>query len=469
MTSAVGNTRPGQKQKAKKLVNKKNETRTGQKKNYVKREITLEKALKMAMKRDIDYKNASLDVEISLMKILQAEAGRWPSLNFTVTGTGMYNSAGLSGVDTWLNDDYFTIIGSGELSLTLPLYTGGKLTHSIYMAKDELRIKKLTLEKVKKALKLKVKNTFYGYMIAKEQYRVARDSYRLNLSNYAISRRNFLRGLKPEIEVLQIQVSLEQARSSMLTAETNLKKVKNDLEDLIGPVVNEKGTVIKGSLETEFLKIPKETAIDLAYKSNDDIAITEMGYSIAKHNRVIAASNRLPSINFFANSSVTHISDTQITYYNIMGTNVPGGTSRAGSKINWQISFGIQILFPISEMLYPKSINATKAQISQYDYEIKKTANLVKQIKDQIRLQIVNHYNNLKVLKKQIEMYKRLIKVARRNLALANIRYRSGNMDYLTMRNIENQYLNVALQLNTYLYNYILIKTQVLHLIGKTD
>ncbi len=437
------------------------EQKTKKEKTVIKRVITLEKAVEMAMKRDEDYKNAALEVEISRTKITQAKAARWPSISATVSGTGMWNPDKLAGVDTWMNNENFTIVGSLEVSLSMPLYTFGKLSHSIALAKDEFRVKKITLEKVEKQLKLKVKNVFYGYIIAKEQYKVAQNSFRLNKSNYEITRRNFLRGLKPEIEVLQIQVSLETARSQMLSSQTNLKKVKNDLEDLIGPVVNEKGTVIKGDLETDYLKMPLDTAIKRAFSNNHDIAIAEMGYSMAKHNRVIIASNAKPMFNFFAGYTLSHSPDTE---YKFSGMPPVPSQVRVGSKAYQQIQFGIQIMLPISEILYPKSINKTKAQIAGIDYEIEKTANQIKKIKDSIRLQLVNHYNNLEVLEKQIKMYRKLIKVARRNLRLANVRYRGGNMDYLTMRNIENQYLSVILQFNKYLYDYILIKTQVLHL-----
>jgi outer membrane protein TolC len=107
--------------------------------------------------------------------------------------------------------------------------------------------------------------------------------------------------------------------------------------------------------------------------------------------------------------------------------------------------------------------------VGQVDYDIRRTANLIQQAKDQLRLSLINLYNTKKNLETQINIYKNLVQVAKNNLRTAQIRYREGSLDYLSMRNIEIQFNGVSLQYNQFLFNYLINKTEILHLIGQVS
>jgi outer membrane protein TolC len=424
---------------------------------HIKFELTLEKAIDLALKKSAEYENALLDIEIYRMKVYEARSKRFPVITGSILGTAYLKFEDLpTGYDTWMGGKNFTILGQGNVGITLPLFTFGALSHGVELAEENLRTRTIQAEKIKKQVVLNVKKIFYGILIAKEQLKVATESYQVNQANYNIARRNFIQGLRPQIEMLQIQVTMEEARSKMIDADANIKNMKEQLTDLVGRIIYEEGTVLKGKLESEYLKVTLEQATNNAYNNNEDIKMANLSISLTQHQRVIISSNTKPRFSLFTNYSVTHVRDIQKTY--------PFADN--GSKVDHLVTFGIRIDLPISEFLYPQSNNATRSQIGAIDYELQKTGNIIQRTKDIIKTNLTVLFNSKKNLETQIEVYKKLLEVAKNNLRIAQARYREGNMDYLSMRNIEIQTFSVILQYNKFLYDYIINKTEILHISG---
>lgn len=426
---------------------------------YIKQKINLSKAIELALAKSTEYENALLDIEIYRLKINESRSKRLPTINGAITGTAYANNYGISGYDTWI-DKKFTIVGAGQIAINYPLDFFGSISHSIMYAEDSVKAKLITAEKIKKQVILNVKKSFFGIIIAREQVKVAKESYAVNRANYDIARRNFLQGLKPQIEVLQIQVSMEEARSALLNAEANVINTTEQLAYYIGDVAKDPQTELVGGLETAYLNLNFDDAYRQATVNNEDIQIYEISVSMAKHNRVVLAAYGKPAFSLFGNFAVTHAPENSFNMSTF-------SSQRTGSRADFSVYFGIRIDFPLSEIFYPRSHNATRSRVGQVDYDIRRTANIIQQAKDQLRLSLINLYNTKKNLETQINIYKNLVQVAKNNLRTAQIRYREGSLDYLSMRNIEIQFNGVSLQYNQFLFNYLINKTEILHLIGQ--
>lgn len=177
---------------------------------------TVGDALAMAYGSRSDFR-AALDSEKSAAQSLSAARGeRYP----VVGVSGDYGDIGQT-LDHSHGDFTF------QASVTVPIFTGGRIKGDITQARAELRQRKAEAENVRGQIDYDVRAAFLNLNAAKEQVTVAKQNVELANENLARSKDRFTSGVTDSVEVVQAEQSLASADDQYITAvyDHNLAKL----------------------------------------------------------------------------------------------------------------------------------------------------------------------------------------------------------------------------------------------------
>ena len=108
---------------------------------------------------------------------------------------------------------------SHELTLVLPLFTGGKLENAIEAQKLGSRVADLNLETSKQNIKLEASSAFYQVLEAKNLAKVARDSVDTLTRHLGNVQKLFNEGVVAKADILRVKVQVSNAQTNLIKAE----------------------------------------------------------------------------------------------------------------------------------------------------------------------------------------------------------------------------------------------------------
>jgi outer membrane protein len=198
--------------------------------------LTLDKSVELALTQNPYHLATEERVDAAYSKLREAASGFLPSLD----------AQGLHTLDEKVFELEFPSFIPGEppqkvrvdftrdfqfsMALTLPLFTGGRLTSGFKQAKYNLESSRESVRQSKHTTVFNTKGAFFGYLLAKEFVSVAEDAVRVaeeNLQNvkemYAVGMASKMDLLRSEVRVTNMQPVLIEAKNSLRIAELNLK------------------------------------------------------------------------------------------------------------------------------------------------------------------------------------------------------------------------------------------------------
>lgn len=202
--------------------------------------LTLEKSISLALSQNPFYLASQERVDAAQFRVRQAAAQFFPSLN----------AQGLQNLDEKVFIlEFPSLIPGGRpqkipidftrdyqfsLSLTIPLFTGGRLTSGFKTAKFNYLASQEGARQTTQETVFNVKKSFYGYLLAKQMVSVAEESLALaerllqNVKNmYEVGVASRLDLLRAEVRVSNLKPSVIQARNGVALAELSLKTLLN--------------------------------------------------------------------------------------------------------------------------------------------------------------------------------------------------------------------------------------------------
>jgi outer membrane protein TolC len=181
--------------------------------------LSLDQAVKMALENQLDIKIAANSEEQAIYALQSAEGSQKISVDAA-------NTFYLRKIN------YQATTNTTALTLTLPLYSGGKNEGNIEIAKTDVTIAGLTLLKTKQDIKLKTVSAYYDVLEAQKVEAVDQetvDNYLLHLNNvkaqYSVGNIAKLDVLKSEVELADAQQTLVKAKNSYAVAVNALKNL----------------------------------------------------------------------------------------------------------------------------------------------------------------------------------------------------------------------------------------------------
>lgn len=283
-----------------------------------------------------------------------------------------------------------------KLSLTQPLFTGGKLTFNLKMKE---KFKSAFLYKFQETLSkvlTEVKKEYYTLCEAESSAEIAKSYLKAAEDHFREVKAFYDEELVPRRDLLEAEVKLKDAEERLAGAERNyqvaLEKLRKDVgkEDL--EVETEELTYVP-------LNLTKGELLSLAYRNRPLLKYLEKLREGTDYGVKLSYSQFLPDV-------VLNLSYDRTDQYPMMGNFHNRGVSLA---VQFPIFEGTQRFWRLKEA----KAERRKAKLS------------VKQAKDLIRLQVVSAYTKLKTAKKRIKAAETMVEEAKELLRDSRERYRN--------------------------------------------
>ncbi|HWR38100.1 MAG TPA: TolC family protein [Patescibacteria group bacterium] len=364
--------------------------------------MTLDECIDLALKNNPSAKIAQLGQEKSYWSLKQARAAKGFTIGFTHTDQ-RYNTPPnvYSSIYTW------TTTYSNAVSLTLPLYSGGKLESQIDQGKQNLEVANQNLVATQQQLKQDVTNDYFNAL----QYQNLKTIYQETVNNYAahlkIVEAQFREGMVAKSDVLSTAVSMADSENDRLVYENSfdmaMATLKNDICVPLNTELNLSDNIPFNKLR---LSLPYCTRYALLHRP--EIAQYEAKIKIAQDDVTIARSGYLPTVDL---NAAQNWSDTEL----------PGNKDPY-----WQVAV------TTSWNVFDSGV--TRAKLRQAVLELASVREEARQKADSITLEVRQYYHSMEEAEKRMVSSQVAIEQAQESLRIAEVRYKAGlgtNLDVL--------------------------------------
>jgi outer membrane protein TolC len=431
--------------------------------------MTIDVAVRMAVKHNPDLQSARLEVKRSDARVMEAWGYTMPSVDLSGTFNHMVDKP-----KSYFPDAiYYPLVKLIDSTATLPKPTGqlielpfsfsptntanaalnvrqilfngsvfiGVGAANIYskLARDIFFQKKVeTVSKVRKA--------YYGALLAHE----ALEMMRSNLKNAEENLRNvqLLRsqGIISEYDELRATVGVDNLRPIVMQTETNRNLAMDNLRNTIG-IADSMTMVLSDSL---FLAEYDEGILSAAEQSvlekNPNLGIITHQIELQQASVNAERANYLPTIVAFGSYSYTAIKD-QMNF----STNDFYKTSQVGLSLSLNLFQGLQ----------------TNSRIEQAQLEKQKTEETKVSVERNLQMGIRSVIGNLRQARKRVEAQQRTVQTADRGYAIVTTRFLSGASTQLEVNDAQLALTQAQVNRMQALYDYLVAATDIDAMLGR--
>lgn len=290
----------------------------------------------------------------------------------------------------------------GQLSATMPLFSGGKLRNSIKASenlyKSEEENAKYTQEQVALGV-IEYYAALYKAQRSVELLRESLESNRQRVKDFTAREEN---GLIARNDLLKVQLQLSQVQLSLEEAEKNVRVINHDLVQLLKLPVGTQIVVDPSNVDPNLFSLPVANVAD-AIGQRHDLAALELAGKAAEANVKVAKSGFFPSI-ALTGGYVALDMQNFVTVTNAM-------------------NFGIGASYNLSSLF--KTGKDVKAAQSRVEETRQQQAILT----DRIKSQIVEAQEDYNLSVRQDEVYGEAVAQASENFRITKDKYDNGLSD----------------------------------------
>lgn len=262
-------------------------------------DLTLEKAIEIALAENPTIRVADKDVE--LKKVADAEA--WQALLPEVDVTGSLSHTLLAaemklGTQKFKmgQDNTNTVAAAATLSLPLfapSVYQNMKLTKAdIKLAVETARGSRLDLIN-------QVTKAFYATLLAQDSYKVMQDSYNISKENFDVVNNKYKVGTVSEYDKISAEVQMRSMNASLVSTETSLTLSQLQLKVLMG-VTENVDIRINDKLENyeHSLTLAQLGNATAEIQNNSQLRQYDLNRTLLERSLKVARTNFMPTLSF---------------------------------------------------------------------------------------------------------------------------------------------------------------------------
>ena len=365
--------------------------------------ITIQEAAEMAVKNNKDIKIGMLEMDRGQIDVSRT----WKQKFFTVS----YNAS----ANAYFKDIILKKTGEAYqqyLSLSQPLFTGGKLKLGNEISKDNLKLTELKLDKTKKDTVLNTVQAYIDVYEAVSTLGVLQKSKEALDENYKIQTEKYNLRMVTKPEFIEAERSLKAIEASIIEQKSNIEIAKEALGILIGYSDSPNIEIVPFSVEENFTKkiVLKDDLAKLTSQNTEyQMALKQKEISGKTINLKRAdLKPTVAGVVTYGASNKTKISDlAKEKSYN--------GT--VGLNMSWDI--------------FDWGAKKYEVQKAQKEYEIKEIE--VEQALDSLKVNMKKVYYQLQALEKSLEAKRKAVEKAEEVYELEQERY---NYNLITMKNL---------------------------------
>lgn len=397
-------------------------------------ELNLEDAMQRAFNTNPAITIAGYERDSARASYNAARSSRW----ITIEGKHVTNRSGkddnikkTDATGAWTGE-YYKAIGnqhSNTVSVSMPIYTGGKLSGTIKQAKAGYLISEQGLQKAYNDMRATVTNGYFDMLQADNMQKLGRESVERLADHLKNVEAQYEVGVVAKVDVLRSQVELANAKQSLIKAENAYQIAEANLNKIVGLPMD---TQLK--LDNILVYTPYENdmqyCLDYAAKHRPELEQAKQNVEAAKGALRVAISGHMPQI---AASASQNWNDS----------NWPGDENG-----NWGV--GVQVTMNIFDS------GVTTSKIHGAEADLAKAHETYRDTVDAVNLDVRSNYLNLREAEKRIDTTKLAVSQAEEDYRIAQLRYMNGvgtNTDVLdaqvALTDAKTNYLQAMYDYNT--------------------
>ena len=132
--------------------------------------LSLKECVSLALAHAPELGEAQADIDLVGAKLDEAKGNRFPQIDFLGLSGPVPRARGnqVSSPDTIANTNAFGWFERGDLTLVQPIYTFGKISHSMSAARHGIEVEKSRKDQKRNEIAVKVKEYYYGVLLARD-------------------------------------------------------------------------------------------------------------------------------------------------------------------------------------------------------------------------------------------------------------------------------------------------------------
>lgn len=318
---------------------------------------------------------------------------------------------------------------SNSISLSMPIYSGGRLESQMKSAEYNLNSADLILENSRQQIKFQTARAFYQVLQYKNLMGVRQEEMKNLYEHLETVKIQYEVGTVAMSDVLATNVQLANSQQNYNSAQINFENAVSTLNNLIG-------------LPVETNLIIDET---LDYSSFDEDENFCLEYALSHRPDGIAAT-------YAAKSSEELVNAAKAGARPSVSANVNGLFSGEGvfkadhDRERW--SAGLQVSWSIFDN------NVTSAQVHQAESAQKKAESRAQEQLETIRLEVHNAYISLRISEKNVKLSEEASKQAQEQYLISKVRYEEGVDTNLTVMDAQEKLTQARTNYFSALYTY---------------
>ena len=325
---------------------------------------------------------------------------------------------------------------SHAFSVSMPVYTGGKLEGSIQSAQYGLNATDLMLENSMQQIRFETTEAYYKVLQGLALINVRQDAVNTLQQHLEKVSIQFEEGIIAKSDVLASQVQLANEQQSLVNAESDYQKAVAAFKNVIGmPPTEELETYDQLLFQKYNLKL--NDCVSYALENRPDYIAAK--YAVKQQEAALksAKSGNKPKVSISAEKDIISEGATFKEDHN--------GSWNAGFKAQWNI--------------FDNGI--TSAQVEQAKSSLRKAKAAERKAQENITLEVNAAYLDLKAAETNITTAEKAISIAQEDYQIAQMRYSEGIDTNLVVMDAQEK---LTLAQNNYynsLYTYYIGKAQL--------
>jgi len=385
--------------------------------------LTLSDAIKSAIKKNPEVKAAEFKHQASESDKMKARSGFYPQINFTETfnrtnnpmwafGTKL-NQESIAQQDfdpAQLNNPDAINNFASSLSVTWPVYTGGRISGMYKQAELGNQVEKRMLGGTKQKIIAQTSSAYMGLLLAIKKLQVAAQSLESAQASLQLVKSRFDSGFSVKSDLLRAQVRIANLEQQKLVSESRIQIANAYLNAAMGiPIeTNVKPVTPFGECRDNTDDLSKW--IDKALNNRPELKSLHLQKAIAENRVSISRAEYMPNIQLVGNYEVNSENFGETANNYAIG---------AQMQMNLFSGFG------------------TAAKTKAARFSLKHIQALIKSMESRVMVQTKEAFLNVRSASKRVKVARTSVEQAEEALRIVKNRYKSGLLTIVSLLDSE--------------------------------
>ena len=389
--------------------------------------LNLAQSIELALKNNQTIAQSLEDREVALWQYKNARRQSGPTLRYNFSGQRYGNSTG--GSPTQTGNDF-----TNSLTLSIPIYQGGRLKNQRRQTKYALDSAELMLEDTKQEIKLQTTQAYYEILRCRDMMKVREEEVNAFEAHLNKSMIRYREGVVAKSDILASTVSLADSKQNYVTARGEYEKALANLNNIIG-LPTETPISISDEMNYTTYEPTEESCVEYALENRPDYFSAQYSIKQAEAGIKIAEAGRKPTID----ASLSKTAE--------------------GDRIFKADSRNRQAMLNLQWNIFDNGV--TSASVNEMRARLRKSQSIAIQLADSIHLEVHNAYIDLRTAEENISTTQIAVARAEEDYHLAQIRYTEGVGINLEVIDAQEKLTQARTNYFSALYSYYLAKAEL--------